>query len=136
MGIKDQKNSNGKKSDEGSASDKIKSAISSASPLDDFVEYAKNHKYQVVTYLILIIGLILLFADRFLGGLILGGVGGFYFSNEILSFLKRIGSFFSNESQWNDAVIVLILVGLFIAAPGFFIGALLVAGIRRLLNRN
>lgn len=135
MAEKDSKPSNFKK-EGGEKEQRIRSALESRCCFSDFVEYAKGHKGRVATYILAAVGLILLFVRPMLGGVIMGGIGGFYFSDQIVYFLRGLSRFFAEESLFNYAVMTLVLLGLFIVAPSFFLGAFCTVVLRQLVKRG
>jgi hypothetical protein len=68
---------------------------------------------------------LILFFHPLTGGLIIGMVGGYHFAPEISRYAYNLKRIFSSENRFLNIVFNLILLGLFIAAPGFFIGALI-----------
>lgn len=134
--VDQEKKQSGGKKEEGEKGERIRSALCSRCCFNDFLEYAKGHKGRVVTYILAAIGLLLLFVRPMIGGFIMGGIGGFYFSNQIVYFLRGLSRFFAEESLFNYAVMTLILVGLFIAAPSFFLGAFCTVVLRQLVKRG
>lgn len=95
---------------------------------DDFFAYAKSNKEQTIAYILLVLGLLfLLFYNNLLGGLLIGLVAGYYFSSEIIYYLRNIGQVVGGQDQLRYVILTALLLGLFIAAPGIFIGALVVA---------
>jgi hypothetical protein len=100
----------------------------------NFYQYMASHREQTITYILLILGLILLlFANSLLGGLILGMVAGYYFSADIISYLRHFGQIAGNQGHLRYAVLAAVLLGLFIAAPGIFIGAIIVATFKQVM---
>ena len=89
---------------------------------------AASHKEQTIIYLLLAAGLLILFFfNNLLGGLIIGGVTGFYFASEIICYLRNLGQIVRGNDQLRYVILTALLLGLFIEAPGIFIGALIVA---------
>ncbi|WP_068468563.1 hypothetical protein [Candidatus Protochlamydia phocaeensis] len=101
---------------------------------DDLYQYARNNKEHTITYILLILGLLLLFFDNLLGGLILGMVAGYHFAYEIIYYLRNIGQVFTGQDQLRYVVLTGLLLGLFIAAPGIFVGAIIVAAFKQVMQ--
>lgn len=98
---------------------------------DDFFAHVKSNQEQVIAYILLAFGLVfLLFVNNLLGGLIIGMVAGYYFAFEIIYYIRNIGQIAGGQSQLRYVVLTALLLGLFIAAPGIFIGALIVASFK------
>lgn len=115
--------------------------------IDELYEYATSNRAETltyVTYALLIIGLILLlFFSNLLGGLIIGMIAGYYFASEIIYYIRNMGQIVSGQDQLRYVVLTAVLIGLFIAAPGIFLGAAIVAAFKQVLagprdpsNRN
>lgn len=101
----------------------------------DFFKYAQMNKDQTITYLLLILGLIfLLFFNNLLGGLIIGMVAGYYFAEDIVDYLRNLGKIIGGQEKIHYVVLTALLLGLFIAAPGIFIGAIVVAAFKQILQ--
>lgn len=87
---------------------------------------------QIITYIILVLGLIIIFFNSLVGSALIGGVVGYYFSEEIVYYLKNAALIFNNSDPLKAIIISALLLSIFISAPGFFLGVA-VAGIRHLL---
>ena len=102
--------------------------IRDSNKVDDIYDYAKTNKEQTIAYILLVLGLLfLLFFNNMLGGLLIGMVAGYYFSSEIFYYIRNIGQIIGGQDQLRYVVLTALLLGLFIAAPGIFIGAAIVA---------
>lgn len=101
--------------------------------LESLYGYGNLSREQLITYVILVVGLIAVFVDALVGGLIIGGVAGYHFAEEIVFQIKNIGPTFTSNESFSYIVLAALLIGLFIAAPGFFIGAIIVALIKHTL---
>lgn len=102
---------------------------------EDIFAFAKSNKEQTIAYILLAFGLLfLLFFNNLLGGLIIGMVAGYYFSNEIIYYIRNIGQVVGGQDQLRYVVLTAVLLGLFIAAPGIFIGALIVAAFKKVMS--
>lgn len=87
--------------------------------------FVNAHLKDTIAYMILIIGIILSLFQPFLGGLLIGIVGGIYFSQEIANLFKNLKQKVENEGIIRSLIIAGITLGFFIASPGIFIGAAL-----------
>ncbi len=102
---------------------------------DDFYQYAASHKEHTIAYVLLALGLLfLLFFNNLLGGLIIGMVAGYYFAPEIIYYLRNISQVAGGQDQLRYVVLTAILLGLFIAAPGIFLGAIIVATFKQVFT--
>lgn len=96
--------------------------------------YVASNQEKLATYILLILGLlILLFVSNLFGGLIIGMVAGYYFASEIICYLRNLSQIVENPNQLRYIVLAGVLLGFFIAAPGIFIGAVVVAAFKQVL---
>lgn len=96
--------------------------------------YSASNPETMVTYILLVLGLlILLFISNIFGGLIIGMVAGYYFSSEIIGYLRNLTQIADGKNQFLFIVLAAVLLGLLIAAPGIFIGAVIVAAFKQVL---
>lgn len=102
---------------------------------EEFCNYVKSHKCQAGAYGLLIVGvLLLLLGNHWLGGLILGAVTGYYFASDIVYYLRNLKNTFSGQEQVRYVILSALLLGLFIAVPGIFIGAVVVATLKQVIS--
>jgi hypothetical protein len=103
---------------------------------DDLLSYFKNHARETISYILMILGLLLLFYLPLYGGLLVGIVGGIYFGDEIVNYIKNWKTSIDSKNRYSDVARQLILAGLaiafFICAPAIFLGAALSIGIKQL----
>jgi hypothetical protein len=100
----------------------------------DFYHYMASNREQTITYVLLILGLLLiLFANGLLGGLIIGMVTGYYFAPEIIYYIRNLSQLVGGQDQHRYIVLAALALGLFIAAPGIFIGAIIVATFKQVM---
>lgn len=119
---------------EGKVRENLRNARNDKTTEEDFLGYAKNNKEQIATYTLLIIGLLVLVFNNLIGGFIIGAVAGYYFSGEIVGFLRQLRHFFDGQDHLRYIALTALLLGLFIAAPGIFIGAAVVAAFKQLVD--
>ena len=101
---------------------------------NDIFAFAKKNKEQTIAYILLALGLLfLLFFNNLLGGLLIGMVAGYYFSCEIIHYIRNIGQIIGGQDKLRYVILTALLLGLFIAAPGIFIGAFIVAAFKNVL---
>lgn len=101
----------------------------------DIENYMKTNREQIIIYILLALGLsLLLFASSLLGALIIGMVAGYYFASEIIYFIRNLGQIMGGQDQLHYVVLATIALGLFIQAPGIFIGAIIVATFKQVLT--
>lgn len=138
----DRMNTNDPKPSQGSdpkkeekVSDKIHN-IGDSRKVDEIYHYAKQNKEQTITYILLVLGLLILFFNNLIGGFIIGMVAGYYFAPEIVYYVRNIKQIFSGPDQLRYIVLSGLLLAFLIAAPGVFIGAVIVAALKQLLGER
>jgi hypothetical protein len=88
----------------------------------------------MIVYILLALGLlILLFVNNLLGGLMIGMVSGYYFAEEIVYYVRNLGQIVKGQDHLRYVISAAVLLGLFIAAPGIFIGAIIVATFKQVM---
>lgn len=101
--------------------------------VEEIYNYASNNTRDTIAYIILALAIILMFSVPFWGGLLIGLVGGIYFSDELVAWVKNINQFIESQGYSRSVVIGGVTVGFFLAAPAIFIGAALAIGIKRMV---
>src|SRR5262249_11880001 len=97
----------------------------------------KTYREQLIVYLLLFIGLLLTFFGNILvGGLLIGMVAGYYFSGPIIYFVRNLNQIFKGQDQIHYLILAVLAIGLFLDAPGIFIGALVVAAFKHVISGN
>ncbi len=86
-----------------------------------------------IAYVILIIGIILLFFHHIYGGLLIGLITGFYFSSELLAFLQAINHLIDEQGIVRSLVAGALFLSLLISAPAIILGMIAAVGIRQIL---
>ncbi|MDP1880567.1 MAG: hypothetical protein Q8K60_06480 [Parachlamydiaceae bacterium] len=104
---------------------------SKSSALNDYTNYTVH---QIITYILLVLGLILFIFNNLIGGLIIGIVVGYYYSNDIIVYLRNFRYLTSDHLRF--VTLIFLLIALFIAAPGIFVGAAIVAAFRQVIEGN
>jgi hypothetical protein len=99
---------------------------------DHLLEYFKNHSREVIAYALLIIGILLLFFQPVIGGIIIGIVAGIYFADEIVAYIVdwRIGM--DAHVVTKHLICAGVALAFFISAPAIFLGAAIAIGIKQL----
>jgi hypothetical protein len=125
-----------KNSNKRSVKDKFKDAIDNLKKqksFDDWYTYASSNKRDTLAYAMLVLGIILLFFRPFIGELLIGAVLGVYFAEDIYAIWKNLDERIEREGMARSLTLAAVFLALFIAAPGIFLGALIVLGIKLLL---
>lgn len=100
--------------------------------MDNLYSYAKENTRDTIAYVLLVIGLILLFFQPFWGEIFIGVVAGFYFSDEIIAFCRNCERWIDQEGMVRSIIFGGALIAFFIMAPWIFIAAGVVAGLKYL----
>lgn len=107
---------------------------------DDLMDYFKNHSRETISYILLILGILLLFFEPIYGGLIVGIVAGIYFGEEVVNYIKNWKSSINSRDGYTEVARHLIVAGLalafFISAPAIFLGAAISIGIKQLFLQD
>lgn len=103
---------------------------------DNLLEYFKQHSRETISYILLILGIVLLFFHPLYGGLLVGIVAGIYFGDEIVDYIKKWKGKTEGRIDYKELARHLICAGLalafFISAPAIFLGAAISIGIKQL----
>ena len=100
----------------------------SSNGMEVVIEYIKENKGSLITYLFLLVSLLfLILADFFLGSLILGLTAGYHFSYEIVFYLRNLSHLFEGHEHLRFIVLTAVIIGLILSIPGMFIGAIVAA---------
>lgn len=98
--------------------------------IDAVYQYAQENTRDTIAYIVLIIGILLIFFKPFWGGLLVGIVVGIYFYNEILAIVQDLNGFIESQGMVRSLILGGIAIAFFISAPMIFIGAALAVGVK------
>lgn len=103
---------------------------------EDLKDYFKNHSRETISYILIILGILLLFFEPVYGGLLVGIVAGVYFGDEIVEYIKNWKTTIDLQDRYSGIARHLIIAGIalafFISAPPIFLGAAIAIAIRYL----
>lgn len=103
---------------------------------DTLLAYFKNHVRETISYILLIVGILLLFFEPLYGGVLVGVVSGIYFGNNIVGYIRQWKSGVCTSCTHNEVAHHVICLGLavafFIAAPAIYLGAAIAIAIQQL----
>lgn len=99
-----------------------------------WLDYLANNTRDVVAYVLLVIGIIMLFFQPLYGGLLIGLVAGIYFSREIIRFVKNCENMIEEEGVVRSIILCGTVLAFFISAPAIFIGAAVVVVLKLFLS--
>lgn len=104
--------------------------------VDEMYNYARENTMDTIAYVFLILGIILLFVNPLLGGFIVGVIAGIYFSQQIYDFIQSTRQIFEREERTRYIILAGVLISLLLAAPGFFVGAILAVAVKQIILKN
>ncbi len=99
---------------------------------NDLLNYFKIHMRETITYVLLVLGIVLLFFDQLYGGVIVGLIAGIYFGYEIVTYIKSWASATDSRKVARNLIIAGIALALFISAPAIFLGAAIAIAVKQL----
>jgi len=101
---------------------------------DDLFSYARSNPRDTIAYVLLIVGIILLFSGGyfFWGGVLIGLVLGFYFGQDLMDLFKNSNEIAERIGFVKLLVVAAVVLAFFVAAPGIYIGAAIALGVKQL----
>lgn len=97
---------------------------------ENLIGYFKAHMRETISYIILVLGIVLLFFDALYGGILVGIIAGIYFGDEIVNYLKSWNVATDSKGISHNLISAGIAVAFFILAPSIFLGAAISIGIK------
>lgn len=98
------------------------------------LNYAKSNIRDMIAYALLIIGLLLLFAEPSYGSTLVGAIFGLYFSSEIFDWISNWQKFVEEKGHTRAIILCGLLLALFKLAPFIFIGAAVAVLLKQLVT--
>lgn len=83
--------------------------------LEGFYHYANTNTHDMINYILLILGLILLYFFSTWGGLLIGGVAGLHFYERIAFSIKNLNEIIATQRLVSSLIVAGVLLALFIA---------------------
>jgi hypothetical protein len=96
-------------------------------------DYAKSNNRDTIAYILLVVGLFLLFFEPWFGGILIGIIFGLYFSQEITDVIVNHVEIIDKLGIARSMVLAFVLLVFLISAPFVFIGAALAVCLKRLV---
>lgn len=103
--------------------------------IEKIYKFARTNTMDTIAYVILFLGIVVLFINAIWGGLMIGIVGGFYFAKELLKRAYKINEFVEEEGLIRALILGGVLLGLAIKSFWIFVGLAIGVGIGKLFNR-
>lgn len=100
---------------------------------ESLYNYTKSNVRDLVTYVLLILGIILLFFQPFYGQLLIGMIAAVYFSTEITWLIRNAELYIERHGLVRSIVVGVTLLAFFISAPFIFIGAAIIVLLKFLI---
>ncbi len=104
--------------------------------IDPIISYAQKNTQDTIAYILLVIGILWMLAYPFNGGILTGLVVGFYFSKELVEFIKNFNTYLEEQGYGKSIVLGGGTLALFLMAPGIIIGIAAMAGLKFFLKSN
>lgn len=101
---------------------------------DSILDYLKANVRETICYILLVLGILLIYFEPLYGGLLVGIVGGIYFGDEIMDFFKYWKDFLDKEGIAKCLVLTGLALAFFIAAPAIFVGIAIAIAIKQIFN--
>lgn len=102
--------------------------------IEGIYNYASSNTRDTVAYILMIVGIVLLFTNTFYGGLLVGLIFGYYFSQELLKYSRSINDLIEEQGMVRSLIFGGLLLALFISAPAIFIGTGLAIVLKQILS--
>lgn len=103
--------------------------------VEGMYNYASSNTKDMIAYALLLVGLLLLFAQpSWYGETLIGVIFGLYFGAEVLSLLQNYQDFIEDQGVVKSLVLGGVLLAFFIKAPFIFIGAAVALAIGKLIH--
>lgn len=100
-----------------------KKSIDQQKPTTKFLDYFSAGTRDMIAYILLVLGVILLFFQPLYGEFLIGVVAGAYFSKEINDLFKNYQNFIEQQGLVRSLILGGIFIAFLVSAPGIFIGA-------------
>ncbi len=92
--------------------------------------FSPSSTRDIVAYILLACGIILMLFQPIYGGLLIGIVTGVYFAPEMIARLRNIEGIIEEEGVARSVILAVLFLALFIALPSVFIGMAIIVAIR------
>lgn len=132
--------------DPSSKDDKTKSTVNKiADKIDEFAHHEKVEGFYQFTktnigatlaYVVLFLGVLLSIFSPFIGGLLVGIIGGIYFGDFILNWILNAKDQIETKELILNLILGGVILGIFVQAPGIVIGAVAVVAVKYLMSQK
>ncbi len=104
--------------------------------VEGFISFTKSNMGATIAYVVLFIGILLSIFHPFLGGLLIGVIGGIYFGDNILRWVLELSEQMDTEDLIKNLILGGIILGLFVQAPGIVLGTALVMAFKYIMSQR
>lgn len=99
---------------------------------DSLANYFKNHYRDTIAYILLVLGIVLLFFAPVYGGVIVGLVAGIYFGDEVVDFITNWKMTINSYGMAKNLILTGLILAFLISAPAIFLGIAIAVAIKQL----
>lgn len=103
--------------------------------LGRIVNFAKENRFDTIAYVAMVIGVLLYIFNTLIGGLIVGGIAGFYFADSIYEQFSRASETLERLGTFRSVVLGGFLLCLAISSTYLLLGVALSAAIMVIVRR-
>lgn len=101
--------------------------------IEGIYNYASNNTRDTVAYILMIIGIVLLFTHLFYGGFIVGLIFGLYFTDEITALLRSLNDLIEQHGMVRSLIFGGLLLAILILAWPIYLGTAVAIGVKHIL---
>lgn len=109
-------------------------SLKNSEKIEGLVNYAQSHTQETISYVLMVVGIFMMFFQSVYGGILVGLVIGYYFSKEVIHLIQNFNQVVEEQGTARSLIIGGALLALFIGAPGIFVGAAITIGLKYLLK--
>lgn len=100
---------------------------------DNLLDYFQSHIRETIAYVLLLVGILLLFFYNVYGGILVGIIAGIYFGDAIIRYILDAKSSVASPQTISKHLIAAgVALAFFIEAPAIFLGAAIAIGVKQL----
>ncbi len=103
--------------------------------IGQIVKFAKENRFDTIAYILMVVGVLAYIFNPMVGGLMVGGIAGFYFSESIYNWVMQLGKTFDQLGIFRSVVLGGFLLCLVISSTFLLLGVALSAAIMAIVRR-
>lgn len=107
--------------------------IKSHQTVDQICKYAKTNTADTIAYVLMILGVVLVFPLPMYGGILVGIVAGLYFADDVVRWATSLNSIIEEQGMVRSVMLLGVVIAFFVSIPWIFIGGALAVGIKQIL---